>query len=69
VYITDPLVADGGFITCNYSYLVIADDINNLGKSAVVNVTAKDEYDYQVVASYTEAVSLSQVNDARSIRT
>lgn len=60
VTISNPLVVDGE-VSCSYTHLLTADDVNDLERTAVVHVTAKDEHDYQVVASVTEVVSLSQV--------
>lgn len=61
VHITDPLVPNG-FISCNYTHLLTADDVNNLERRDVVNVRARDGYDYEVEASVTEVVSFSQVS-------
>lgn len=71
VNITDVLGVDGE-IVCNYTHVLTADDVNYLETVAVAKVTAKDEYDYHVEASVTEAVSFSQVtsgNKQRQLRT
>lgn len=60
VSISNALVV-GGEVSCSYTLLLTAVDVNNLERMAVVTVTAKDEHDYQVGASVTEVVSLSQV--------
>lgn len=68
VSITNALVV-GGEVSCSYTLLLTADDVNNLERTAVVTVTAKDEHDYQVDASATEVVSLSQVTFGRTTET
>lgn len=42
--------------------MLTADDVDNLEKKAVVTVTGKDEFGYEVNASVTAQVSLSQVS-------
>lgn len=64
VNISNPLVVDGE-VSCSYTLLLTADDVDDLERTAVVTVTAGDEYDYQVTASATEVVSLSQVTFRR----
>lgn len=64
--IIGPLEVDRD-MSCNYSYILTAEDVDNLKKKAVVKVTGKDEYGYEVDASATEEVSLSQVI-AQSVR-
>lgn len=60
VTITDSLVVDAE-ISCSYIHVLTADDVNELERKAIVTVTARDEYDYQVESSFSEVVSLSQV--------
>lgn len=60
VVITHSLVVDAE-ISCSYTHVLTADDVNELERKAIVTVTARDEYDYQVESSLTEVVSLSQV--------
>ncbi|CAM9230892.1 unnamed protein product [Scytosiphon promiscuus] len=61
VHVDDTLVVDGQ-ILCNYTYVLTADDVNDLEVVTTVEVTAKDEHDYHVGASVTEAVSFSQAS-------
>ncbi|CAM9249880.1 unnamed protein product, partial [Hapterophycus canaliculatus] len=68
VNVTDALVVDAE-ITCNYTHVLTADNINDLETEAVVKVTAKDEHDYHVEASATEVVSFSQVGSIRVLLT
>lgn len=63
VNITGPLEVDKA-ISCSYSYILTAEDVDNLERRAVVKVTGKDEYGYEVDASDTEEVSLSQVKQS-----
>lgn len=60
VNITGSLAVDAE-ISCSYTHVLTADDVNELERKAVVTVTARDEYDYQVESSLSEVVSLSQV--------
>lgn len=60
VTLADDLAVDGE-INCYYTYLLTAGDVDNLQRRATGTVIAKDVYNYQVVASDTETVSLSQV--------
>lgn len=60
VTLADDLAVDGE-IKCYYTYVLTAGDVDNLERRAIGTVIAKDVYDYQVVASDTETVSLSQV--------
>lgn len=60
INIAGPLAVDRD-VSCSYTYILTADDVDNLERKAVVKVTGKDEYDYEVDASDTEVVSLSQV--------
>lgn len=61
VNITGPLEVDRD-ISCSYTYVLTAEDVDNLERNAVVKVTGKDEYGYEVDASVTAEVSLSQVS-------
>lgn len=60
VHISNPLVVNGG-VSCKYTILLTAQDVDDLEKTAVVTVTARDEHDFHVTASATEVVPLSQV--------
>lgn len=60
VNITGPLEVDKD-ISCSYTYHLTAEDVDNLERPSVVKVTGKDDYGYEVEASVTAEVSLSQV--------
>lgn len=56
-----PLAVDET-VTCSGAYSLTVQDIDNLERITIGTVTAKDEYSYEVGASDTETVALSQVS-------
>lgn len=61
VVLTSPLAA-GASVVCTGTYTLTAQDIDDLLRTNVVTVEARDNYDYEVEASVTDTVTLDQVN-------